>query len=206
MGLAFAGLLLASPSFGQGLSLPQVTAKLEKARAAVEDISAQARFDFKLRVGILPYGDSLKGRYLYKKPDRHKLDFPDAPSYLKSIPSMFSWKLPDPEKYSCQVEGPILDGTTPIYRLNYSSKNPDSKTSSIVASVDAKKWRIFRQDTRYKDGGSVLLLFSYKDWKSSSLLEKVEGDLDIPSYSLKGKASISLSDHKVNQGLKDTDF
>ncbi len=204
--VAFLGLLLATPGSSQGLSLPQVTEKLEKARAAIDDISAQARFDFKLRVGILPYGDSLNGTYLYKKPDRHKLDFPDAPSYLKSVPSMFSWKLPGQEKYTCQVEGPLLEGSAPIYRLNYSSKNPESKTSSIVASIDAKNWRIVRQDTRYKDGGSVLLTFTYKDWKSSSLLEKVEGDLDIPSYSLKGKASITLSNHKVNQGLKDSDF
>lgn len=200
------GLFLVSPTWAQGLSLPQVTEKLENARQAIDDISAQALFNFQLRVGILPYSDSLTGTYLYKKPDRHKLDFPDAPSYLKSVPSMFSWQLPNSEKYNCRVEGPLLENSMNIYRLNYSSNNPDSKTDSIVVSVDSKKWRVFRQDTRYKDGGSVLLQFTYIDWKQSSLLEKVSGDLNIPSYNLKGKAAITLSSHKVNQGLKDSQF
>ncbi len=201
-------LLSSHPIWGQGLSLPQVTEKLEKAQEKIEDISANARLDFQLRVGFLPYSDSLNGTYLYKKSDRHKLDFPDAPSYLKSVPSMFSWKLPSADKYSCQVTGPLREGNTPIsiYRLIYTSNNSNSKTDSITVTVDADRWRIERQDTRYKDGGSVLLQFSYRDWKGSPLLEKVSGDLDLPAYSLKGKAAISLSDHKVNQGLKDSAF
>lgn len=195
-------LLCASGGWAQGLSLSQVSDKLEKAQQEIEDIAATARLAFALRVGILPYSDALNGTYLYQKPDRHKLDFPDAPSYLKSVPSMFSWDLPSLEKYDGLAEGPLHGKTAPLYRLTYSSKNPKSKTASIIVTVDAGRWRIERQETLYKDGGSVLLTFSYRDWSHSSLLEKVSGELDLPAYSLKGKAGIELTQHKVNQGLK----
>ena len=198
--------LLCQPALSQGLSLSQVKAKLENSQAKIEDISATARLEFQLKVGILPYNDSLDGTYLYKKPDKHKLDFPKAPSYLKSVPSMFSWKLPSDEKYNCQVVGPVKEGSAHLYKLVYTSKNPNSKTSSSTVSVDANRWRIEKQDTLYKDGGSVLLQFAYKDWKGNSLLEKVSGDLNLPAYSLSGKAAIGLSGHKVNQGLKDSAF
>lgn len=199
-------LVLSHSSWAQGLSLSQVTEKLEKAQAKIEDLSATARLDFQVRVGILPYGDSLHGTYLYKKPDRHKLDSPNAPSYLKSVPSMFNWKLPSADKYSCQVTGPLQEENVSVYRLLYNSNNPNSKTASITVTVDAGRWRVMRQDTRYKDGGSVLLEFTYRDWKDAFLLEKVSGNLDLPAYSLKGKAAINLSGHKVNQGLKDSAF
>lgn len=200
-------LLLCQPGQTQSLSLRQVTERMEAARSKVEDITARAAFDFRLTAGILPYSDSLSGTYYFKKPDRHRLDFPDAPSYLKSVPSMFSWKLPAPEKYDCLVKGPFVAAKqAPAYHLLFSSKNPDSKTKSITVVVDAQKWRIARQETRYKDGGSVLLDFGYIEQKGLPLLQKVSGQLDIPSYKLKGTAALSLSEQRVNEGVDNTVF
>ncbi len=205
--LLLALLLLGVPGTAQSLSLKQITDKMEAARSRVDDITAKAKFDFRLTVGILPYSDSLLGTYYFKKPDRHRLDFPDAPSYLKSVPSMFSWKLPSSEKYDCQVQGPLkTPGQGPLYNLLFTSKNPDSKTSSITVAVDALKWRIARQDTRYKDGGSVLLSFGYTEQKGLPLLQQVSGKLDIPSYKLKGTAGLSFSDQQVNEGVDNTVF
>lgn len=200
--LLIAFLLCSGSGWAQGLSLSQVSDKLEKAQQEIEDIAATARLAFALRVGILPYSDALHGTYQYQKPDRHQLDFPDAPSYLKSVPSMFSWALPSLQKYDGRVEGPLHGKTAPLYRLTFSPKSPKSQTASIIVTVDAGRWRVVRQETVYKDGGSVLLNFSYRDWSQSSLLEKVSGELDLPAYRLKGKAGIELTQHKVNQGLK----
>jgi outer membrane lipoprotein-sorting protein len=198
---------LASPAVGQSLSLRQVQDKMEAARAGVEDLSAKAVFGFQLQVGILPYNDTLHGSYYFKKPDRHRLDFPDAPSYLRKVPSMFSWQFPNPDKYDARVTGPIETGQgPPTYQLLFASRNPASKTTSITMIVDALKWRVTRQDTLYKDGGSVLLRFSYLESQGLPMLEKVAGQLDIPSYSLKGTASISLSEHQPNRGLSDSVF
>lgn len=199
--------LLGAPGGAQTLSLKQVTDKMEAARSGVQDISAKAQLGFQLSVGILPYNDTLFGNYSFKKPDRHRLDFPNAPSYLKSVPSMFSWKLPAPEKYDCKVTGPHNSGSAaPTYQLVFSSKNPDSKTSSITVTVNAKQWRVDKQDTLYRDGGSVLLSFSYIEQTGLPLLEKVAGKINIPSYSLSGNAAITLSDQKVNKGVDDSVF
>lgn len=198
---------LASTGYAQSLSLAQVKEKMEAARAGVEDVQAEARFSFRLSVKILPYSDTLNGTYFFKKPDRHRLDFPDAPSYLKSIPSMFSWKLPSAEKYDAVVTGPSEDGNgQPIYQLLFTSRNPSSKTSTITVLIDARKWRVISQDTLYRDGGSVLLAFAHHDDHGLPLLQKVTGLIDIPSYSLKGTAAIDLSRHKINQGLEEAIF
>ena len=199
-------LFLVCPGQAQSLTLAQVTERLEKARDGIDDISAKAAFSFHLQAGILPYNDTLYGSYFFKKPDKHRLEFPDAPSYLKSVPSMFSWKLPSSEKYSCVVSGPVMLNRDRIYKLVYTSKNPSSKTATITVIVDAAKWRVSRQDTAYRDGGSVLLTFAYQDWKGQSLLQKVSGVLNIPAYSLTGDAAITLSDQKVNQGVDDSVF
>jgi hypothetical protein len=211
---ALLALFLSSAAQAQSLNLQQVTHKLEEARAGVEDISARAEFSFRLNVGIIPYNDTLRGNYYFKKPDRHRLDFPDAPSYLKSVPSMFSWKLPSAEKYEATVTGPTLtDKGEPFYQMLFTSKNPASKTASINVVVDAIRWRVARQDTLYRDGGSVLLTFSYIEHLSSgrrekglSLLEKVSGTIDIPAYRLRGTAALILSEQKVNKGVDDSVF
>lgn len=200
-------LLQFSPGWAQTLNLKQVAEKMEAARSGVHDISAKAELAFQLSVGIIPYNDALFGSYLFKKPDRHRLDFPDAPSYLKSVPSMFSWKLPAAEKYDCQVTGPLnTRSAAPTYLLVFTSKNPDSKTASITMTINAKHWRVDRQDTLYRDGGSVLLTFAYIEQAGLPLLEKVAGKINIPSYSLTGNAAITLSEQKVNKGLDDATF
>jgi outer membrane lipoprotein-sorting protein len=197
---------LSSAVQAQSLSLQQLTDRMQKHREGIEDLSARALFSFRLNLGIIPYTDSLKGSYYFKKPDKHKLDFPDAPSYLKSVPSMFSWKLPSAEKYDSKVSGPLTEHGAPIYRLLFSSRNPSSKTSTITVIIDANNWRVARQDTLYRDGGSVLLTFAYRDWQGQNLMEKVSGKVDIPSYSLTGSASITLSEQKVNEGVEDSVF
>lgn len=200
-------LLLVSPGRAQTLSLKQVAEKMEAARSGVQDISAKAQLAFQLNVGILPYSDALLGTYFFKKPDRHRLDFPTAPSYLKSVPSMFSWKLPSAEKYDCEVSGPHnTKSSTPTYLLVFTSKNPDSKTASITMTVNARQWRVDKQDTVYRDGGSVLLTFAYTEQSGLPLLQKVAGQINIPSYSLTGNAAITLSDQKVNKGVDDATF
>lgn len=191
----------------QSLSLPQITQKIEEARAGVEDLQAKASFGFQLRVGIIPYSETLYGKYLFQKPDRHKLDFPTAPSYLKSVPSMFSWALPSTEKYEAKVSGPTLWGPGGrIYQLVFTPRNPSSQTSHIKVIVDAEHWRVARQETSYRDGGSVLLSFNYLEGSQYPLLEKVTGTIDIPGYKLKGNAMLTLSEHRVNEGLEPTVF
>lgn len=120
---------------------------------------------------------------------------------------MFSWQLPSAEKYEARVVGPVREGQgAPVYQLVFTPRNPSSKTASITMIVDALKWRVTRQDTLYRDGGSVLLKFSHLEQNGLPLLEKVAGQIDIPGYRLKGTASISLLEHKANQGVDDSVF
>ncbi len=205
--MILAGFCLQSqPSSAQSLTLNQVTHQIEKARDAVTDLQADADFGFQVIMGIIPYRDTLHGTYFFKKPDKHRLDFPDAPSYLKSLPSMFSWKLPSLEKYEAKVIGPLAEGDTHFYSLVFTPKNLDSKTHSINTRVDSSNWRITRQDTYYKDGGSVLLRFAYLEKDGVSLLESVLGDVTLRDFKLSGQAQLRFSGHQLNRGLADSIF
>lgn len=194
------------PSFAQSLTLDQVKQQIEKAGDGVTDLQADAEFGFQVLVGIIPYRDTLHGTYFFKKPDKHRLDFPDAPSYLKSLPSMFSWKLPSLEKYQAQVIGPLAEGQTHFYSLVFTPKNPDSKTHSITTRVDSSNWQIVRQDTYYKDGGSVLLRFAYLEKNGFPLLQTVMGDVTLRDFKLTGQAQLRFSGHQLNRGLEESVF
>lgn len=188
----------------QSLSLTQITEKLEQSQQGLHDLSAKAVFQFALRVGVLPYRDSLEGTYRFEPPDRHHLDFPTAPSYLRQVPSMVSWGLPRPEKYECRVEAQQLDSQEPAYLLHFAPRAATSKIAKILVRVDALQWRISQQDTEYRDGGRVQLRLSYRDDQEFQPLQTVSADLRLPTYHLVGQASIRLSEHRRNPALETT--
>lgn len=191
-------LLLALTSASSALSFEQAVAKIEGARAGVKKLDADAVLRFDLIVGFLPYSESLSGRYHYEHPDQHRFDFPDAPSYLQSLPSLLNWKLPAAEKYSGKLKGPYKIEGRDVYQLYYLPKNPDSKVRSITINVDPDSWTFVRHFTDYRDGGTLELDFTHSKRKGHHLLDLVKAKLNLPSFKLKGTAAIELSNHKFN--------
>lgn len=188
------------------LTVEEVIAKHRQASSRLEDLKADARLNLQVLLGVLPYSEKLDGHYYYQKPDKHKLEFPDAPSYLQKAPSMFNWNLPETEKYKVVVVAPKNSDQNPAYQLFYKPKHADSSTQSITCSFDSKTWRLMKQETAYKDGGSVKLHFNYKQDSEIPVLDQVIAAVNIPAYKLTGDAVISFSAQTPNKGLDSSVF
>lgn len=184
----------------QAQTLEQVEAKLESARAGVKTLDADARLDFRLIMGFIPYSESLNGRYHYQAPDNHSFEFPDAPSYLQKLPGLFNWKLPSKEKYVGKLKGPFpLDGRQ-VYKLLYIPLNAESKVQSVTISVDSSNWSFVKHDTDYKDGGTLNLVFTHTEKQGNQILDDVQARLNLTSFKISGTAAITLTNHKLNEG------
>ena len=109
-------------------------------------------------------------------------------------------------KVQNQSQGPYEEQGEAVFQLLFLPKNPDSSTQSVLCTFDAKTWRLEKQDTTYRDGGAVRLAFQYLSDSELPVLEKVVADVDIPSYSLTGAATISFSNQKTNQGIDESLF
>ncbi|HIB64165.1 MAG TPA: hypothetical protein EYO33_03335 [Phycisphaerales bacterium] len=174
-----------------------------EATSQLEDVKSKANLNLNVLLGVLPYSEKLNGRYFYQKPNRHKLEFDNAPAYLEKAPSLFKWDLPSTEKYKTKI---LQHTDENSHHLLFLPKNGQSSTLSIKCIFDAENYRLLSQETTYRDGGTVNLSFIYKDGTKLPVLEKVEAKVTIPSYSLTGGATITFSGQEVNQGLDESVF
>ena len=199
--LLLTGLTLAGPP-----TVEEILKRHQASAEKLEDVKANASLKLKVTVGVFPYSESLSGRYYYQKPNHHRLEFDDAPSYFDKAPSLFKWDLPSLEKYKAKVKGPYTETDGKVFQLLYLSQSPESSTLSVLCTFDSETWRLKRQDTTYRDGGGVALKFQYLPDSELPVLDKVSADVKIPSYSLTGQATISFQDQKTNQGLDESLF
>ena len=174
-----------------------------EATSQLKDVKSKANLNLNVSLGVLPYSEKLSGRYFYKKPNQHKLEFDNAPAYLEKAPSLFKWDLPSTEKYKTKM---LQHTDEASHHLLFLPKNSQSSTLSIKCIFDADNYRLLKQITTYRDGGTVDLSFLYKDGTQLPVLDKVEAKVTIPSYSLTGGATITFSGQKVNQGLNESVF
>ena len=86
--------LLSTGMSSAELSVDKLLKNHQEAAAKLDDVKAKAALSLQVSVGIIPYSEKLSGRYYYLKPDRHRLEFDDAPSYFDKAPSLFQWDLP----------------------------------------------------------------------------------------------------------------
>jgi hypothetical protein len=197
---------LAGSGLAEKPTVDELLALHQKSAKTLEDVQAKATLNLKVTVGVFPYSEKLSGRYFYLKPNNHRLEFDDAPSYFDDAPSLFNWDLPSLEKYRAKVKGPYTEGDGAVFQLLFLPKNADSSTQSVLCTFDTETWRLKKQDTAYRDGGSVGLVFQYLADSDLPVLDLVSADVKIPSYSLTGSATISFSDQKTNQGLDQSLF
>jgi hypothetical protein len=176
------------------------------ANEALQDVQAQAVLNLDILLGILPYTEHLNGRYYYLNPNKHRLEFDDAPSYFDKAPSMFNWNLPSLEKYRAEAVGPLESPQGEVYLLRFRPKNPETSTQSVTCTFDAQKWIILKHQTAYRDGGSVGLNFAYLEDTRLPILNRVTAMVAIPAYALTGHAVISFSNQTTNVGIDPSIF
>lgn len=194
-------LFLVNSAVAQPHTAKEVLEKHHKTTTALLDVKAKATLGLNLQVGFLPYSENLHGHYYYLKPNQHRLQFDNAPSYLDQVPNMFKWDLPDDERYATKLKPPSGSSSQPYYQILFLPKDPDSSTLSIVASFSADDWRMVRHETSYRDGGLVSLEFDYLSNSKLPILDRIAAKVSFPSYSAKGNANIRFSDQQSNKGL-----
>lgn len=199
-------LSLAGTLRAEELKVEELLARYDKAMSSLEDVQAQASLKLNLTLGLFPYKENLAGRYYYLKPDKHRLEFDNAPSYFDKMPSMFQWNLPALDKYRAKVKGPFSQGSSMTYQLLFLPQNAASSTQSVLCTFGAGSWRLLKQETSYKDGGTVALSFDYLDDSKLPVLDKVDASVSLPSYSLNGGATISFARQETNKGLDESVF
>lgn len=181
----------------QVLNATQVLAKVTTSQSRVQRLDAHADLVFDLYLGLLPYRGRLLGTYTFKAPDQHRLNFPQAPSYLKDLPNAFRWDLPSLTKYTCSSDGLVSSKNEWIYRLRYLPQNPQSKVSTLVVDVNAKTWKVLRQETTYRNGGQIELHISYVFQQGQLIPSTIDATIDLRDYHLKGQSHLRLTNHQV---------
>ena len=197
---------LSSVSLAQNLDVEEILLNHRESYSQFEDFQATTSLNLKLALGFIPYVENLSGRYFYRKPDQHHLEFDDAPSYFKKVPSVFAWKIPSLKKYKAKVKDPISTAEGTTHQVLFFPKRQSSKTLSITCTFHAKTWHLLQHETAYKDGGSVSLNFTYQKGTKLPILASVKAKVSIPSYSLNGSADLYFSKQKVNQGVDSSLF
>lgn len=199
-------LILTQQSWAEPLKVDTLLKRYEKSMSGLEDLKADAALNLQVAVGILPYTEKLKGRYFYKKPDKHRLEFDEAPSYFEKAPTMFQWKLPDRDKYRTKIQGPLELAEGAVYQVLFLPNDGASSTQSVKCTFSATTWRLVKHETAYRDGGSVALDFTYLDKQKLPLLKRLNAKVSLPSYSLQGDAVITFSGPQANKGVEDSVF
>ena len=191
---------------GPDLTAEKILEEYQSSMSALEDVKSEAKLAMNLVLGFLPYSENLKGRYYYQKPNKHRLEFDDAPSYFDKAPSMFNWNLPSLEKYRVKASSPEASGKHTHYTLLFRPKKAESSTQSVTCTFQAENWKLLQQKTSYRDGGSVTLNFTYLKGSELPILDEVQASVSIPAYSLTGGATISFSNQISNKGLEPNIF
>lgn len=193
------------------LTLPTVAAEsaeklFEKARKLnpkLVDYSADISIQMNATLGFIPYRPSLTGRYYHKRPDKHKLDLQNAPSYLKKYPSVFGFNLPDLKRYTAiRVQETDLKGV-PVYKVMLVPKVKTSDITAIDVYLNRSDFSVPKYDTFYTKG-HLFVNIEFKRQDGYLLYDRMNAEFEFPSIT--ATANASYSNYRVNQNLSDSLF
>ncbi len=187
------------------LSVEDLFEKIRAVNGQVTDYSAAVDVQVNAQIAFVPYNPRVLGRYFYKRPDKHKLEVEEAPSYLKKYPNIFGYSLPDLKKYrGVVVEGGSFNGR-PVYRVELLPRG-GSSVSRIDLLVDKERSLVLRNQTTYKNQGSLDVQVQYKKDSSYWVFDTMKARFVFPSVKVNATASAKYSDYRYNQGLPDSFF
>jgi len=182
----------------------RIFAEARRVNNGLADYSADMRLRLDANLGFLNYRPEMSGRYLYKRPDKHKLDLPKAPNYLKKYPSVFGFNLPKLKNYESKVlADEEVDGAPcyHVYMLNKVKEHNDIEHLEIY--IDKKNYTVPRYDTYY-NGGHLFVTSKYRQQDSYWVFERMTADYKASSVSV--QASADYSNYRFNQNLPDSLF
>jgi hypothetical protein len=193
------------------LTLPAVAAEsaeklFERARNVnpkLVDYSADIAIQLNATLGFIPYRPNLAGRYYHKRPDKHKLDLQNAPSYLKKYPSVFGFNLPDLKRYNAiRVQETDLRGV-PVYKVMLVPKVKTSDITAIDVYLNRSDFSVPKYDTFYTKG-HLFVNIDFKRQDGYLLYDRMTAEFEFPSIT--ATANASYSNYQINQNLPDALF
>lgn len=195
-------LLLTVPAF----AVESAEKIFEKARAVnpgLQDYSADVQIQMNAMLGFIPYHPLLSGRYYHKRPDKHKLDLQNAPSYLRKYPNVFGFNLPDLNRYrAIRVQETTLNNV-PVYKVMLAPKARKNDITAIDVYVNRDDYTVPKYDTFYTKG-HLYVNIDFKKEDGFFVYDHMNAEFEFPSIT--ATASASYTNYMFNQNLADALF
>lgn len=178
----------------------------EKARAinpGLSDYSADIQIQMNATLGFIPYHPLLNGRYLHKRPAKHKLDLQNAPSYLKKYPNVFGFNLPDLSRYNVLRVQEMELRNQPVYKIMLIPKAQTNDITSIDLYVNRLDYTVPKYDTFYTKG-HLYVDIDFRKQDKFMVFDKMSADFEFPSIT--ANATANYANYQFNQNLPDALF
>jgi len=180
-------------------------ARSRRLNPTLADYQAQATVRLDAQMGPLQDKRTLAGTYFYKREGRHKLDLPDAPSYLKERASVLGFSLPRLERYAVKKLEATHWGKEPAWRLELLPKTPQGSIQRLEMWFSQKDGTVLEYDTHYSNG-QLLVTLGYVKAGQYRVPGTMKARFTFPGMGLKAAVDAQYSGFRFNQGLSDRLF
>jgi outer membrane lipoprotein-sorting protein len=183
------------------LGLPQAEdlfARVRRLNPTLADSTASVNLELDATLGIIHERRQLKGTYYYKREGKHKLDLPDAPSYLKERASVLAFSLPRLERYTVKSLRQEPRG----WHLELVPRTPQGSIQRLEMWIHPQDRTVLEYDTYYSNG-QLLVSLTYTKAGNYRVADSMTARFDFPDLALKATARARYSDFRFNQGLSD---
>jgi len=195
-------LMLIAPTWGE-VTAESIFARARALNPKLLDYSANIEIRLRARLGFIPYSPNLKGRYLHKRPDKHKLELENAPGYLKKYPNVFGFNLPDLERYNVLRIQYMRLRRLPVYKVMLVPKTQMGDITSLDVYVHRDNFTVPKYDTFYNKG-HLFVDIDFKEQEGFWLFDKMSAQFEFPS--LTATADAQYQNYEFNKNLADELF
>lgn len=184
-------------------TVDSVYAKAKAINADLKDYQADISIALKAKLSFIPYDSNLVGKYLHKRPDKHRLDLDNAPSYLKKYPHVFGFNLPILSRYKVlRMHETELKGQ-PVYKIQLIPKVTAGDITNVDLYINRENYTVPKYDTFYKKGHLYVDIQFRRD-QGYWVYDSMDADFEFPSINAQAKAV--YSNYVYNQNLADSLF
>ena len=178
-------------------------AKARGLNASMRDSSANIDVAIDANFGFIPYRPKMNGKYLFKRPDKHKVDLQNAPGYLKKYGNVFGVHLPQLERYTAKVLEPSELNGRQVQKVELKPKVKVSDIDRIDLYIDPERGTVPKYDTIYSQGHLYVDIDFVED-QGYWVFKHMKAEFALPSIT--AMATADYSKYEFNQNLSDSVF
>lgn len=186
-------------------SFNEVYGKAKEINPKMKDCQAKLNLQFNVQMYV-PLRFQMSGDYLYKAPNKYKINLKRTPSYLKKHPQVFSWALPDTKDFNCKVSGKEKTKDITCYLIELDPKQPMGDLLKHKIWINAENYTIPKQAFYYDYGGEIEVIQNYKLEKEFWVFDNLVSTFSFPKINLKATVLGLYTNYLFNQNLPDSLF